>query len=173
MGERLKGTRPTPVAVHSQVHCAASSRWSPFFRRPGEGAFNAAWMNRQVMLFLYPLRQLRWGERLCQRLKLSNELCGELVGMTRPGWLGQQSNDPRLFPGSLCGVKGGTREGKQRGRVGDSIAINPYPSQELLFDLHQIPWVKEGRSTRKERVSHLLGMRMKRVRLAQERKLFV
>src|SRR5947208_18591 len=87
--------------------------------------------------------------------------------MTRPAWLGQQSHDPRLFPGSLCGVKGGTREGKHRGRVGDRRAINPYPSQELIFDLHQIPWVKEGRSTRKERVSHLIGMWMKRVRLAQ------
>lgn len=52
VGERLKGTRPRPVPVHSQVHYGASSRWPPFFCRPGEGAFNAAWMNRQVMLFL-------------------------------------------------------------------------------------------------------------------------
>src|SRR5713101_2251269 len=98
---------------------------APLFSPTGRGRVQCCVDEPSGDALLVTTAPVEVGERLCQRLKLSNELFGELVGMTRPGWLRQQSNDPRLFPGSLGGVKGGTGEGKQRGRVGDRIAINP------------------------------------------------
>ena len=159
--------------VHSQVRCRTCSRWPPFFRRTGKRPFNATWMNGQLVLFLYPQRQLRRRHGLRQGLELRDDLLRELVGMTRPSRLRQQSDNPSVFPSSLGGVKGGTRKRKQRGCMGDGIPINAHTSQEFLFDLHQVTRVKEGRAIGEERITHLIGMWMKGMRVTQGHEFFV
>src|SRR2546427_745935 len=87
-----------------------------------------------------------------------------------PSW--RCTPDGMQGPG-LGRVKGRTREGKQRGGMGNRIPLDPHAAQEFILDLHQVARVKEGGATRKERVSYLIRMGMKGMRLTQGLEFFV
>src|SRR5260370_13451647 len=114
-----RGARPTFVPLHTVVPVLKSSSRPPFFCRSFERTLNTARMNDQLMRLSYPRRELSRRHGGSPWSKQRQHVLGQFVCVTRASELRQQSDESGAFPGRLRGVKSGTRERKQRHRMGD------------------------------------------------------